>query len=90
MFFQKSKYDSCMHFVDVGESCSSGYEDCPLSKLCRCWVGCLKVGIFLLDVYVGARDSSTPWFKQETTSTWEFRSLLRTELCGLCRHTGLW
>jgi hypothetical protein len=50
----------------------------------------LKVGIFLLDVYVGARDSSTPWFKQETTSTWEFRSLLRTELCGLCRHTGLW
>jgi hypothetical protein len=55
MFFQKSKYDSCMHFVNVGESCNDGYEDYPLSKLCGCWVGCLKVEIFLLDVYVGAR-----------------------------------
>jgi hypothetical protein len=54
MFFQKSKYDSCMHFVDVGESCCFGYENCPLSKFCGCWVKCLKVGIFLLDVYVGA------------------------------------
>jgi hypothetical protein len=43
-----------MHFVDVGESCSFEYENCPFFKLCGCWVGCLKVGIFLLDVYVGA------------------------------------
>jgi hypothetical protein len=42
-----------MHFVDVGESCNSRYEDYPFSKLCGCWVGCLKVGIFLFDVYVG-------------------------------------
>ncbi len=55
MFFQKSKYDSCMHFVDVGKSCNYGYEDCPLSKLCGYEVGCLKVGILLLDVYVGPR-----------------------------------
>jgi hypothetical protein len=55
MFFQKSKYDSCMRFVDVGESCNSRHEDYPVSKLCGCWVGCLKVGIFLLNVYVGAK-----------------------------------
>jgi hypothetical protein len=55
MFFQKSKYDSYMHFVDVGESCNYGYEDYPLSKLCGCWVRSLKVEIFWLDVYVGAR-----------------------------------
>jgi hypothetical protein len=55
MFFQKSKYDSCMRFVNVGESCNSRHEDYPISKLCGCWVGCLKVGIFLLNVYVGAK-----------------------------------
>ncbi len=55
MFFHKSKYDSCTHFVDLGESYSFGYEDCRLSKLCGCWVGCLKVRIFLLDFYVGPR-----------------------------------
>ncbi len=44
-----------MHFVDLGESRNFRCENCPLTKLCGCWVGCLKVGINLLDVYVGAR-----------------------------------
>jgi hypothetical protein len=35
-----------MHCVDVGKSRRSSYEGCPLSKLCGCRVGCLKLGIF--------------------------------------------
>jgi hypothetical protein len=55
MFFQKSKYDTYMHFLNVSESCNYGYENCTLSKLCGCLLKFLKVGIFLLDVYVGSR-----------------------------------
>jgi hypothetical protein len=45
-FFQKSKYDFCMHCMDVDKSYKYGYEGHPLFKLCECWVGCLKVGMF--------------------------------------------
>jgi hypothetical protein len=44
-----------MHFVNVGESCNYGYEDCTFSKLCGCLVKFLKDAIFLLDVNVGAK-----------------------------------